>query len=244
MIEYSIFSGLGERPLNEDYALAERRGDSFCAVLCDGLGGHEGGELASSLVCETVMAFFRRWDGEGDAGEMLGLWIERAQSELMQAQKELGKVEGMKTTVSAIIIHAGKLHTLYVGDSRIYRFRHGFIKGHTPDHSIPQFLAASGEIREKDIRKHPDRNKLLRVMGVEWERPQFQSWDVPEPRSGDAYLLCSDGFWEWIDESSMQWCAITSSSSDAWLKNMLSRVERNGKGNGMDNYTAISVIIR
>ena len=78
--------------------------------------------------------------------------------------------------------------------------------GRTIDHSIPQMLALAGEIKEKEIRRHPDRNKLLRVVGTDWENPQYEISEDVEKTGGEAFLLCSDGFWENITEKEMVKC--------------------------------------
>ena len=112
----------------------------------------------------------------------------------------------MKTTVVMLCVSGNNAYWTHVGDSRLYFFRKGKLVLHTKDHSIPQMLVAAGEIKEKNIRRHPDRNKLLRVMGTDWEEPQYAVSDPIELQEGDAFLLCSDGFWENIVEKQMQKC--------------------------------------
>ena len=88
----------------------------------------------------------------------------------------------------------------HVGDSRLYYFKNGRIVKRTLDHSVPQMLVAAGEIDEKEIRHHPDRNRLVRVMGMEWDEPKYQVSEPMPEEPGQAFLLCSDGFWENIEE--------------------------------------------
>jgi len=73
----------------------------------------------------------------------------------------------------------------------------------TLDHSVPQLLVKSGRIKEKEIRKHPDRNRLLKVMGVVWASPEYEKSRVITLNGKEAFLLCSDGFWELIEEKKM-----------------------------------------
>lgn len=246
MIGYSLISLLGGREINEDCAMAEQKGDAFCAVVCDGLGGHESGELASSCVCECMIEQFRDWDGTGELQDCLAMWIDKAQEILTEKQIELGKTNGMRTTLCCLLISGKKAAAAHVGDSRIYRLRNWKVKERSRDHSLPQYLMMMGEIKEKDIPHHPDRNKLLRVMGIEWEKPQYQLWTLPDPTPGDAYVLCSDGFWEWLSEGEMQMTKLLSSDAESWLDKMKNRVLRNGeKANkaNMDNCTAVTVVI-
>jgi serine/threonine protein phosphatase PrpC len=112
------------------------------------------------------------------------------------------------------------------------------------DHSVPQMLTAMGEIKEKDIRHHEDRNKLLRVMGAEWGKSNYEI-DAPVSLvSGDAFLLCSDGFWEWVDEKMMIKLLRRSRRPQQWLSEMEKHVQRNGAKANMDNYSAVAVFVR
>ena len=98
-----------------------------------------------------------------------------------------------------------------------------------------------GQIKEKQIRNHPDRNRLLRVMGVDWDQPKYQLED-PKARQGkQAFLLCTDGFWELIDEKKMQHCLKKAGSPEQWVELMEGIVKKNGQGKNMDNYSAVAV---
>ena len=111
----------------------------------------------------------------------------------------------------------------------------------TLDHSIPQMLVMSGEITESEIRNHPDRNILLRVMGAEWDGPAYELLKPVPLRKCQAMLLCSDGFWELIDEACMCDCLKKSNSVEEWMAYMSEIVKINGKDKDMDNYTAVAV---
>ena len=115
--------------------------------------------------------------------------------------------------------------------------------GRTLDHSVPQMLVNIGEIDEDEIRNHPDRNRLLRVMGAEWETPQYQYSEKIPLKKGQAFLLCSDGFWELITEKMMIRFLRRADSVDEWLDTMMDYVEEKGKEKNMDNYSAIAVWI-
>ena len=102
-------------------------------------------------------------------------------------------------------------------------------------------LALSKEIKEEQIRNHPDRNMLLRVMGVEWEEKMYELMAPIPLKKCQAFLLCSDGFWELITEKEMCEQLKKASSVDEWLSNMIQIVKKNGMGKNMDNYSAIAV---
>lgn len=112
------------------------------------------------------------------------------------------------------------------------------------DHSVPQMLVNRGDIKEKDIRHHEDRSRLLRVMGTEWDSPKYQVVDDIKLTNRSSFLLCSDGFWELIDEKQM--CKLLKKAADPqdWLGKMEEIVLANGTGTNMDNYSAIAVFVR
>ena len=111
----------------------------------------------------------------------------------------------------------------------------------TLDHSIPQMLVASKEIKESDIRNHPDRSMLVKVMGIEWEKPLFELMKPIPLRKCQAFLLCSDGFWELINEDEMCKCLEKAVNVDHWLQMMNDIVQSNGINVNMDNNSAIAV---
>ena len=133
----------------------------------------------------------------------------------------------------------------YIGDSRLYHFRDGKQLSRTIDHSVPQMLALSGQIKEREIRHHPDRSLLLRAMGTEWDMPAYE---IAQRRlqtiKGDSFLLCSDGFWEWIEEKTMIKILKKDLSAYDALCEMTAEVKANGTGKNLDNYSAILVNIK
>ena len=242
MIDYSIYSNIGSREVNEDSAGCFENGDARCFIVCDGLGGHGMGDVASSLVTECFGDELRTLPGEkeGICGFLPSAFM-KAQNKLLEEQKARRASSKMKTTVAALVTDAQDAYIGHVGDSRVYIFRHNKVLKRTLDHSIPQMLVLSREIKESQIRNHPDRNIVLRVMGVEWEDPMYELMDPIALKKCQAFLLCTDGFWELIEEKEM--CALLkkASSADEWLKSMAEEIRANGKGRELDNYTAVAV---
>ena len=169
--------------------------------------------------------------------------LDKAQEGLLAEQKRIGAQFEMKTTAVILVVADAQFRYAYIGDSRIYHFRKNKVQERSMDHSVPQMLAMAGDIKEKHIRQHPDRNRLLRVMGVEWESSRYELSEWNDLQPGDAFLLCSDGFWEPIVEKEM--CKLLKKSNDAktWLDAMSERVQQNGAGTDMDNNSAIAVCI-
>lgn len=234
-ITYSTLSNQGERAVNEDY-LGCYRNRVF--VLCDGLGGHGKGEIASRFVVEQIIACYRDRKMSMEEG------ILYAQNALLERQVKENSKNSMKTTVTCLEISEEKAKFAHVGDSRIYLFENGKYKIRSIDHSVPQMLAQRGIIREKEIRHHEDRSRLLSVMGAEWGTPKYKVVEDIKVGNKTTFLLCSDGFWEFIDEKMMSHTLKKSKTPEEWLTAMENIIVKNGKGNNMDNYSAIAVFIR
>lgn len=238
MLKYALFTNAGNREINEDSIGAFENGANKCFVLCDGLGGHGMGDIASGLVKDVFEDQFSKTD---DMVNFLGQAFTAAQQILMAEQIEQHVPQKMKTTCVAMVTDNKTVYVGHIGDSRLYVFNHGKVKTRTLDHSIPQMLVLSREIKEREIRNHPQRNIVLRVMGIEWDEPMYELM-VPIPlRKCQAFLLCSDGFWELIDESDMCNLLKKTSSPEEWVQKMAEIVKQNGVNKNMDNYSAIAV---
>ena len=235
------YSDIGSRSVNEDAVGAFEKDNTACYILCDGLGGHGMGDVASNLV---VQVFRDRFEN-GELGANPGTEMERtfrAAQDILMAEQMMRRAENkMKTTAVACVVDGKKAYIAHVGDSRVYVFSKNRIIKRTLDHSIPQMLAISREIAEKDIRNHPDRNMLLRVLGVEWEKDMFDMMKPIPLRKIQAILLCSDGFWELIDDETMCKFLSESKSVEGWMDKMKTEVKANGLGKDMDNNSAIGV---
>ena len=239
-MDYAQITMPGSRDYNEDSAVVLQHDNGYCFVVADGLGGHGKGEIASAIATNT---FKRDFDmGNIPADAFIPETFLSAQYNIMQEQRTQNAKFEMKTTCVAMSLCDGIVRIGYVGDTRAYVFRKNKVKYRTLDHSVPQMLVMSGEIKEKQIRNHPDRNRLLRVMGIEWDNPKYELSEEFSLSDCQAFLLCCDGFWELCDEKKM--CAFLKKSTTAeqWLQLMTNEVERNGKGKDMDNYTAIAVL--
>lgn len=237
---YATMSCEGSRETNEDFVLTKSEGETLLLVAADGLGGHSKGEVASCLVATTIAEEMKFKDE--NPGEALKRAMAIAQERLLQKQIEEKEQNGMKTTAVAAAVANGKIYMGHVGDSRGYVFlKNGKVR-RTTDHSIPQLLALSGEIKEKEIRNHPQRSRLVRVFGVTWEREEYEFQSVLDMTDVKAILLCSDGFWELIHEWEMKVCMFRAKTAEQWLARMRKIVEKNGRNKSMDNYSAVAVL--
>ncbi len=238
MIRFSMLSDGGMRANNEDSIGMYQDEESYCFILADGLGGHGKGELASQLAVQEVIKEFVSKDCKESFMDRAFLG---AQDAILKGQSEDKTASDMKTTLVVLKVEANRHSWGHIGDSRLYYFQDNRLKSRTLDHSVPQMLVAIGEIKEKQIRCHPDRNRLLKVLGAEIDELNYQLAPEVKQEGKQAFLLCSDGFWELIEEKKMEKTLKSSSSPEEWLAAMKEIVIRNGKHIDMDNYSAIAV---
>ena len=238
--QYAIFTNAGSRDINEDSVGAFQNGTNNCYVLCDGLGGHGMGDVASSLVKDV---FEDQFNKSVDIPNFLSTAFFASQDILMAEQNSRHAEKRMKTTAVSVVTDDKNAYIGHIGDSRLYVFYKNKVKLRTLDHSIPQMLVLSKELKEEQIRNHPDRNIVLRVMGVDWEEPMYELMPPIPLKKCQAFLLCSDGFWELIEEKKMCYFLERANSVDEWLFNMVEEVKQNGIGRNMDNFSAIAVWI-
>lgn len=244
MIEYATISEIGEKETNEDAvrAFVNRPLSTYGFVLADGLGGHGNGDIASGFVADCFGAAIENTNEFG--GVFLDECFDTAQELLMKEKSEKG-LFSIKTTAVILLVTDEYAQWGHIGDSRLYHFHEGKQLSRTMDHSVPQMLALSGQIKEREIRHHPDRSMLLRAMGAEWDMPAYEiDQRMIKVVKGDSFLLCSDGFWEWIDEKAMTKILKQDLSAYDALREMVKEVKENGMGKGMDNYSAILVNIK
>lgn len=238
MVRFSMLSETGRRANNEDNVGLYQKGEDYCFILADGLGGHGKGELASQLAVQAVIKEFAAAEAETDFMDRAFL---SAQDAVMEMQKKDRQASDMKTTMVVLCLGKDRHKWGHIGDSRLYYFQENRLKERTLDHSVPQMLVAIGEIKEKQIRHHPDRNRLLKVLGVETDELKYQLGAYVPNEGNQAFLLCSDGFWELIEERKMESTLKSSSSPEDWLSAMKKIIIKNGKNVDMDNFSAIAV---
>ena len=239
MLKYASLTDSGCRERNEDSIIIAEHGAMSLFVVCDGLGGHGSGDVASSLVCEVMENQFKLcYDSSSFLGESFSI----AQDVLIGEQIAQHARNKMKTTCVALIVDKDTARIGHIGDSRLYIFNHNRIKKRTLDHSIPQMLVLSHRLKDSQIRNHPERSMVMRVMGVEWESgPQYELMNPIPLKKCQAFLLCTDGFWELIEDNEMEKCLRLASEPQEWIDLMTDIVKANGIGKNMDNYSAIAV---
>ncbi|MCA1030221.1 protein phosphatase 2C domain-containing protein [Bacillus timonensis] len=230
----------GGRRYNEDSCSCISLQHFHIWIVADGMGGHQGGEFASKLAIDTILNGFKQIETLNE--ETIDSLFKEANHAILTIQKEKLLLQKMQTTIVLLITDGLSTFIAHVGDSRCYFFRNGRFVTRTQDHSVVQKLVNLGEISEQEIRYHEDRNKILKSLGSnEKIKPTIKKAEGPM-QPGDAYLLCTDGFWEYVVETEMEIDFYKSHTPEEWLKRMELRLLKRAKTKH-DNYSAIAVCI-
>ena len=234
-------SNRGGRECNEDACWARGNEKILCAVVADGLGGHGKGDVASRAVVKAVQERLTAEKGKLESDTSFIEIARLANTNVLKMQT--GECE-MKSTMVLLYIDTDKMsgRWMHIGDSRLYHFEDGKIVFCTFDHSVPRMLAYQKEISMNDIRFHKDRNKVLKVVGTEPMCQPETGNCVLENDKRHVFLLCTDGFWEYVTEKTMEETLAEVDSPKQWIGKMLSCLKTVAPENN-DNYSAIAVWI-
>jgi len=169
-------------------------------VVADGMGGHAGGDVASSLAIRHLRELDRVFDSTSEAERALRDAIEDTAGDLISTVVRRPELAGMGTTVSALAMVDDYAVIAHIGDSRIYLYRDGHLTQITADHTFVQRLVDSGRITPEEARYHPRRSVLMRVLGDMDPNPEVDTFIMPT-LDGDRWLLCSDGLSGVVDDA-------------------------------------------
>lgn len=237
----AIRSSTGGRDKNQDDA------DHFAVegiegwVLADGLGGHRGGGLASSLATEALLETCA--ERAEVSGKAIAASAQAAQRRIHTRQRRAPRYGRMRTTFVLLLADPdrGTACWGHAGDSRLYHFRDGEIVHRTTDHSVVQALVAAGELDPQEQRDHDASHRILRALGdADDANPDVLDASVAV-RPGDAFLLCSDGFWEGVTEAQMLDARTGAATPDEWIDVMSEPLDPADEE--QDNFTAVAVFV-
>ena len=200
------------------------------AVVADGMGGYEGGQEASRLAVETLMAVYRDFSGDDPQAALVEA-LQAAHDQIRQYSFAHPELRGMGTTCTAAAIVQDALYYVHVGDTRLYLIRDGQITRVTRDHSYVGRLVESGMISAEEAENHPQRNILTAALGT---NPDLimDSPGQPEPlRPEDVLLICSDGLWGLVRDSEILDAVENKTAEQAGRKLIELARERGGPDN-------------
>ena len=236
-IRKSDYTHVGGRRENEDaYRCEILDNNRAYAVVCDGVGGHGEGRRAAQVAVKHL-SNARRCNLLPTREQILG-WMRDANREMEVLR---GDVLRMKTTAVFLAVQDAKAIWAHIGDSRLYHFHNGDLVDYTKDHSVPQIQVIAGEITREQIPFSPDRNRVLRVLGNEELNPEITEQKQLQPGM-HAFLLCTDGFWEYLQDSEIWLDLRKSRTPDQWLMYLRARGDERKQGIS-DNNTAVAMFI-
>lgn len=203
-------------------------------AVCDGMGGHAAGEVASSIAAATI--------GENvpvHADDvLLGVAVEAANAAVIEGAASGKGKAGMGCTASCVLIEESKMAIAHVGDSRIYLLHRGTLVRLTHDHSYVEELVDAGEITADEARVHPSRSVVTRALGSDPD--MYADHFTLDVSDGDRIIVCSDGLSSMVEDSEIEVIACSSASPQAAADNLVAAALAAG---GSDNITVVVVDI-
>lgn len=240
MISYYSINEQGGREYQEDSVGVYLSKKQAVFLVADGLGGHGKGDVASSFIIKHALQqlkqgiqpeeYFQKTYVDGNKG-------------LTDIQDKERLPNSIKTTLVCCLISDNRIAGAHIGDSRFYLFKDDKLTYRSKDHSVPQVLALSGEIKEEEIRRHPDRNKVLRALGNRDRAPEYQQHGPWKVQRGIRILLCTDGFWEYVEEKDMQRTLKKAKNVEHWMKSMSRLAAKRDRSQKQDNFSAVGIWI-
>jgi protein phosphatase len=217
----------------EDEPTLAARGAVF--VVCDGMGGHAAGQIASELTAKTFIDVYLNHTASSpqDAARAA---VAAANRYVLDIGRQIPGRSGMGTTLSALIIWADRAITVQVGDSRIYRLRDGILEQLSVDHTFVEEQVRLGAMTREDAEQSPYAHVLTRAVGVEESvTPEVEESEI---KVGDVFLLCSDGLTNHVQDDEIRILLESSPSTAVWK--LVNAALMDG---GRDNVTALAVRI-
>ncbi len=228
------------RDENEDSVLVwqNRAGLEALLVVCDGMGGHAAGHLASSIASETLAGILDHDGGRGLDPDRLRKAASQANTAVFEAAKQNPAWSGMGSTMVVVALDQGKATVLNCGDSPAYLFRNREAKMISQDHSWPAEQVRLGVIKPEEAKDHPMKHRLTRAIGV-WDQIQVFTESI-ELEEGDLIVLCSDG----VDTAGVtveqMWSLLYGHDLEAGIERVISKCKQLG---APDNVTVAAARI-
>ncbi len=229
------------REKNQDYYyIPSSQDDLQLFILADGMGGYNGGEVASKLATESLKKYIQNnfeniEKSKEKILELIGNAMEYANMVVYEKSKEEKELEGMGTTLEVCLIYNNKVYLGHVGDSRIYRIRKEVIRKLTKDHSYVQQLVEDGKITREEATNHPKKNMLTKALGcTPYVEPDIRARNVEK---GDIIIMCSDGLTNMVTEQEI-FEAVKENAEKA--PEVL--VQKANNAGGYDNITVVTIM--
>lgn len=229
------------RRTNQDsYVIASNRAGDVFAIVCDGIGGGKGGDIASRLAVTHFSMAFSHNEGfkdERDARRWLSIEIPAANEEIYRTGQRTPELRGMGTTLTGVLLCSAGRFVVNVGDSRTYAYYpNRSMHQLTTDHTLVNDMLRHGEITKEEAKNYPRKNVLTNALGV-WEKSRYDVERHDEALNG--FLICSDGLHGYVDEEVIK-SIVLDRLMDPALRVRKLYAEAMNAG-GFDNITAILI---
>lgn len=241
-MRFTIFSDskVGDRQGNEDRVGYSYSKDVLLMVICDGMGGHQGGEVAAEIAVQEIT---RRFQQEARMKlrrpfEFLMGSIQAAHRAIVAHADRNNLLECPRTTCVACVVQNGYAYWAHTGDSRLYVLRQGRLVAHTRDHSKVQQMIDAGQITAEQAARHPDRNKIFSCLGGVVP-PAIDLGNEVRLEPGDTVVLSTDGFWTQIPANILGQM-LTQKSVNALMPGLLTEAHRRAAGES-DNISVVAM---
>lgn len=230
------------RENNQDaYAVGELPGEVAWAVVCDGMGGAAGGNIASALavkvISDKITSSYNEKMRDSSIKNLLDSAITAANIEVYDMAYSRPDLKGMGTTVVAVVVRDNVAHIAHAGDSRAYIVNKNGVEQITVDHSLVQNLVDRGEITKEEAEHHPNKNVITRALGVDKRIDvDFSEVDLQE---NETLILCTDGLSNCVNNAEIA-DDIKDGQYYAFADRLVKRANKNG---GNDNITVVAIAI-
>ena len=206
MIKTAFASSIGRvRETNQDFVkVFKNQNNIVMGIVCDGMGGHQGGDVASTMAVSHLGHAFEKTDFTNAelAQKWLLVQLKLENDTILNTADRFADLNGMGTTVVLAIAFAEKILVAHLGDSRAYIYGNKNFKQITQDHSLVNELVKMGQITEQEARNHPQKNIITETLGVSnGINPEFSLLEV---HAGDIFLLCTDGLTNSLTDPQIQ----------------------------------------
>ncbi len=228
------------RDSNQDaYAVGEFSDEVVWSVVCDGMGGAAGGNIASALavkvISDKINASYRENMKDASIKNMLDSALTAANIEVFDFAEVKPELQGMGTTVVCAIVRDNQAYIAHAGDSRAYVVSHDSIRQITTDHSMVQDLLSRGKITSEEAENHPNKNIITRAVGVDKSiEIDFEQVDLNDD---DVLLLCTDGLSNYVSNSEIL-DIMSDGKHYAFADRLVNKANNNGGG---DNITVVII---
>lgn len=230
-----------ERKINEDFYYISNPEDKIkLFILADGMGGYNGGEIASRMAVESVKEYVQKHfeknnDNSESIEKVLNQAIKYSNKIVFKQSQNKKDLSGMGTTLDACLIYNNRVYIAHIGDSRVYRIRKNYIRKLTKDHSYVQTLIEDGTITKEEAFNHPKKNMLTKALGCtpEIEPDIFSKTFIKD----DIILMNSDGLTNMVREEDI--FNIIKRDKQNATQNLVKQANENG---GYDNITVVIIM--